>query len=54
MIVFPYSNEEINAALAIAADIHIVLVLGQESGKQYDSSAKRGPTEGGKRPNDET
>lgn len=43
-----------NAALAIAADIHIVLALVQARSKQYDMSGKRGPTEGGKRPNDET
>jgi hypothetical protein len=43
-----------NAALAIAADIHIVLALGQHSSKQYDSSEKRGPTKGGQRPIDKS
>jgi hypothetical protein len=42
-----------NAALAIAADIHIVLALGQHSSKQYDSS-ERGPTKGGQRPIDKS
>jgi hypothetical protein len=35
-----YTNQKMNAALAIAADIHIVLALGQHSSKQYDSSEK--------------